>query len=76
MTVGGASHRHQLAPVTGQRLLNPGGRGDEDVRLASFDLLDGADVQVGQFRHFLLGHVASGTQSADIGTKGLKLFLE
>lgn len=67
-----ASHRHQPAPVARQRLLNPGGRGNEDVRLAGLDLLDGTDVEIGQLRQSFLRHAARGSQPPDIRAENLK----
>lgn len=70
---GGASHGHELAPVARQRLLNPGGGRDEDIRLTCFDLLDGADIQVGRFRQIVLCNAAFGPKPPHIRAETNKL---
>ena len=70
------SELHQVIPVTFEHILDPGCSGDENIRLTGFDLLDGPDIEIRQFRKLLLGQVFFVTQSANVSPKGLQLLFD
>lgn len=66
---------HQIVPSTSQSVLDPPGRGEEDVDLAGLDSLDVANVQVHLFGQFLLGNGPGVAFTADILAELLDIFL-
>ena len=66
-------HRQQLAPAASQRLLEAQHRRDQNVDLASLDLLQSADVQVGQFSQSFLRHLPAHAYPAHARTQRLQL---
>jgi len=69
------SFLHQVIPGAPQSVLDPPGRGEEDVDLASLDPLDVADVEVHLFGQFLLGNGPGVAFTADILAELLDIFL-
>jgi hypothetical protein len=66
---------HQLIPITVQSLLDSGGGGDKDIGLTGFDLLNGSDIQVCQFRQLFLCNPLSSPKAANIAAEGFELLI-
>lgn len=63
----------ERVPGAAEGVTQPDGRGDEDVGLPGFDLLQGADVEFGQFGEFFLGHFPRHAFAAQVGPEDFDL---
>ena len=64
---------HQRIPRTAQCLAQAQHRRQKDVDVASFDLLDGSNVQIYQFGELLLGDFSAHSLAAEVHPEGFDL---
>jgi len=64
---------HQRIPRTAQCLAQAQHRRQQDVDVASFDLLDGSNVQIYQLGQFFLGDLPMHSLSAEVHPEGFDL---
>ena len=62
-----------ISPRTIQHLLQPQHRRQQNVHMAGFNLLDGANIQIDQFGQLFLSYFFSHPLTPNIGSESLQL---
>ena len=65
--------RQEFAPFTAKRLLNPHQGGDQNGDLACFNLLNGANIEIGQLCQTFLSYRFGAPFATDISAQPLSL---